>query len=132
MNKYFNLEKNKKKINPYSIIKFIETNFSKNSIEQENIKVGDIIKIEYNISNDNSKNRIEYYEGLVIAKNNKNINKTITLRRNIKGIILKHIFPLYSSRILSISIKQNSKIRKSKLFFIENLSEKKIKKKLKL
>lgn len=132
MNKYFNLEKNKKKINPYSIIKFIETNFSKNSIEQENIKVGDTIKIEYNISNDNSKNRIEYYEGLVIAKNNKNINKTITLRRNIKGIILKHIFPLYSSRILSISIKQNSKIRKSKLFFIENLSEKKIKKKLKL
>ena len=105
MNKYFNLEKNKKKINSYSIIKFIETNFSKNSIEQENIKVGDIIKIEYNISNDTSKNRIEYYEGLVIAKNNKNINKTITLRRNIKGIILKHIFPLYSLRILSIFIK---------------------------
>ena len=96
-----------------------------------NINVGDIIKVEYNSSLEANKIRIENYEGLIISKKNKNYTQAITLRRNIKGIIVEHTLPLYSPRIKSIIKKKESKIRKSKLFFIRKLSEKKIKKKLK-
>tara|TARA_B110000285_G_C14823637_1_gene467666 strand:+ start:306 stop:716 length:411 start_codon:yes stop_codon:yes gene_type:complete len=134
MNNIFNLKTNitYKIDNCLNIITFIEKEYLKNNKPNlTNINVGDIIKVEYNSSLEANKIRIESYEGLIISKKNKNYSQAIILRRNIKGIIVEHTIPLYSPRIKSIIKKKKSKIRKSKLFFIRKLSEKKIKKKLK-
>jgi large subunit ribosomal protein L19 len=134
MTKNFNLKINTKdKIsNYYNIIQFVEKKaLSNNILNGIDINVGDIIRMEYNISLEKNKIRTEIYEGLIISKQNKNYNKSIILRRNIKGIIIEQIFPLVSPRILSIIIKKTSKIRKSRLFFVRKLSEKKIRTKLK-
>jgi large subunit ribosomal protein L19 len=134
MNNIFNLKTNiTDKIDNYSdIIKFVEKTSLNN--DQQNItaiNVGDIIRIEYNISLEKDKIRLETYEGLVISKKNKNNNKAIVLRRNVRGIIIEQTIPLYSPKIKSIITKKKSKTRRSKLYFIKKLSEKKIKNKLK-
>lgn len=134
MNNIFNLKTSvSDRINNYSnIIQFVEKKSLRTSVLNIiDIKVGDIIKVEYNVSSEENKVRIENYEGTIISKQNKDYNKSIILRRNIKGVILEHIIPLYSPRIKSITKKKESKIKRSKLFFTRKLSEKKIKNKLK-
>ena len=129
MNKNFNLKISEKdKINNYpNIIKSIEKkSFNNNIFNIIKVNVGDIIKIEYNVSLEKDKIRIETYEGLIISKKNKNI----ILKRSINGINIEQILPLISPKIISITKKKSSKIRRSKLFFIRHLSEKKIRTKL--
>ena len=114
------------------LIKLVEQQYieKSNNTDKNAINIGDVVKLQYKVP-DGDKERIQNYEGLIISKKNKNYTQAITLRRNIKGIIVEHTLPLYSPRIKSIIKKKESKIRKSKLFFIRKLSEKKIKKKLK-
>lgn len=107
------------------LIKLVENKFLENKTNQkkDNVNVGDIIRIEYRI-NDGEKERIQSYEGLVIAKQNRSLGKSFTIRRNVEGIGVEQIFLLYSPKITSITCKQQSKIRRAKLYFIRNLKGK--------
>ena len=102
-------------------IEYIEKKFLKqnsNQAQREAIQVGDILRIGYNIP-EGEKERIQYYEGLVIAKQNRGLGKTFTLRRSVEQVFLVH-----SPKILSIFKKQSSKIRRAKLYFIRSLTGK--------
>ena len=85
--------------------------------------MGDILRIGYNIP-EGEKERIQYYEGLVIAKQNRGLGKTFTLRRSVQGIGIEQIFLVHSPKILSIVKKQSSKVRRAKLYFIRSLTGK--------
>ena len=87
------------------------------------IQVGDIIRLGYNIP-EGEKERIQYYEGVVISKKNRGLGKTFTLRRTVQGIGLEQVFLLYSPKITSITKKQSSKVRRAKLYFIRSLTGK--------
>jgi large subunit ribosomal protein L19 len=110
-----------------NLINLVETKFRRNDLfsnsQQKEIKVGDIIKLGYKIP-EGDKERIQFYEGLVISKNNRGLGKTFTIRRNVQGIGIEQIFLLNSPKITSIIIKQSSKVRRAKLYFIRSLSEK--------
>lgn len=110
-----------------SSIEYIENKFLKQSsipTSQKNfIEVGDILRIGYNIP-EGEKERIQYYEGLVISKQNRGLGKTFTLRRSVQGIGIEQIFLLHSPKILSIVKKQSSKVRRAKLYFIRALTGK--------
>ena len=114
----------KKRTSSSDLIKLIESNFLRDNIlfkERKNeVNVGDIIKIEYKIP-EGDKERIQSYEGLVIAKQNKNLGKSFTLRRTVQGIGVEQVFLAHSPKIVSISKKQSSKVRRAKLYFIRNL-----------
>lgn len=114
----------KKKRTSTDLIKIIETKHLNNNIdikqEKEPIEVGDIIRVGYKIP-EGDKERIQFYEGLVIAIKNRNLSKTFTLRRNVQGIGLEQIFLMNSPKIVSINKKQSSKVRRSKLYFIRAL-----------
>jgi large subunit ribosomal protein L19 len=116
-----------KKIESKNYIKLIENKFIENSFVfksfKEGINVGDILRIGYIIP-EGDKERTQYYEGLVIAKKNKGLGKTFTLRRTVQGIGIEQIFVLNSPKIVSILKKQESKIRRAKLYFIRNLKGK--------
>lgn len=110
-----------------SAIDYIEKKFLKQNpttdSQRNTIQVGDILRIGYNIP-EGEKERIQYYEGLVIAKQNRGLGKTFTLRRSVQGIGIEQIFLVYSPKILSIVKKQSSKVRRAKLYFIRSLTGK--------
>lgn len=87
---------------------------------QEKVAVGDIIRLGYIIP-EGDKERTQYYEGLIIAINNRGLGKSFTLRRTVQGIGVEQIFLAHSPKIISIIKKQSSKVRRAKLYFIRSL-----------
>jgi large subunit ribosomal protein L19 len=106
----------------HELIKLVEKQFleSTNIDKKDEVNVGDIINLQYKIP-DGNKERIQSYEGLIIAKQNKGLGKSFTLRRNVDGIGVEQIFLLHSPKIISISRKQASKVRRAKLYYIRAL-----------
>lgn len=99
----------------------LENQYIKKNLPE--IKIGDAINIGIKIS-EGIKERIQYYEGIVIAKKNSSINKTIIVRKIFQGIAVERIFLIHSPRIVSIEILKSSKIRRAKLYYLRKLSGK--------
>jgi len=118
------MSENKVKTYKKDLIKHIESKFIKNykvqGSKDNEICVGDIVRIGYNIP-EGDKERTQYYEGLIISKNNRGLGKSFTLRRSVQGIGIEQIFLANSPKILSISKKQSYNVRRAKLYFIRNL-----------
>jgi len=114
---------NKKNLN--NSLKLIEKKYKLNStFLLPEICVGDILQISYKII-EGDKDRLQTYQGIIISKQNKNLGKSITLRRIVQGIGVEQVFFLNSPKIVSIIKKQSSKIRRSKLYFLRGLTGKK-------
>nr|YP_009394003.1 ribosomal protein L19 [Polysiphonia sertularioides]ARW62565.1 ribosomal protein L19 [Polysiphonia sertularioides] len=110
------------KINNISnITTAIEVKYLKNDIP--NIEIGDTIKIEKTIQEGN-KERIQISEGVVIAKKNSGINKTITIRKIIQNIGVEKIYPIHSPQIIKINILKKAKVRRAKLYYLRSRSGK--------
>jgi large subunit ribosomal protein L19 len=109
------------------LIKIIESKYSKDTPlctnENKKIKIGDIVRISYSIP-EGEKERIQGYEGLIIAIQNKGLGKSFTLRRMVQGIGIEQVFLANSPKIISIAIKQSSKVRRAKLYFMRFLTGK--------
>jgi large subunit ribosomal protein L19 len=115
------------------LIKYIEDKYlnTQEKREKASIEIGDLIRLGYTIS-EGDKERIQYYEGLVIAINNRGLGKSFVLRRTVQGIGVEQIFLLNSPKIVSIVKKQSSKVRRAKLYFIRSLRGKSARLKAKL
>lgn len=83
------------------------------------IEVGDIAKIGIIIQEGN-KQRVQPFEGTVIAKINTGINSAVIIRRIFQGVSIERIFLLHSPSIQTIEIIRNSKVRRAKLFYLRN------------
>jgi large subunit ribosomal protein L19 len=83
------------------------------------IEVGDIARIGIIIQEGN-KQRVQPYEGTVIAKANTGINKAVTIRRVFQGISIERIFLLHSPSIQNIEIIRKSKVRRAKLYYLRD------------
>jgi large subunit ribosomal protein L19 len=115
------------------LIKYVEEKYLSTQEKKEKalIEIGDLIRIGYSIS-EGDKERVQYYEGLVIAINNRGLGKSFVLRRTVQGIGVEQIFVFNSPKLLSIVKKQSSKVRRSKLYYIRNLRGKATNLKIKL
>ena len=80
-------------------------------------EIGDTVKVHYRIV-EGEKERIQVFEGIVIAMNNKGISKTFTVRKISFEIGVERIFPVASPRIAKIEVVRKGKIRRSKLYFL--------------
>ena len=109
------------KLNTQKTINIIESRFMKENIPI--LKIGDNIKVGVKIIEGN-KERVQFYEGIIIAKKNSSINTTITVRKTLQGIGIERIFLLHSPKIDSITVLRSSKIRRSKLYYLRNLKGK--------
>lgn len=123
----------KEKINYIQLIeaKFLKPNQVISSTENKRLEIGDILRIGYTIL-EGGKERTQYYEGLVISKSNRGLGKSFTLRRSVQGVGVEQIFLLNSPKIVSITKKQSSKVRRAKLYFIRELTGKSTRLKQKL
>jgi large subunit ribosomal protein L19 len=124
-----------KHTNKIDLIKHVESKFIKNHVVKNStnndINVGDLLKIGYVIP-EGDKERTQYYEGLIIGKQNRGLGKTFTMRRTVQGVGVEQIFLVNSPKIISITKKQSYKIRRAKLYFLRDLIGKKTKLKTKL
>lgn len=90
------------------------------------IKIGDTVKIGLVIQEGN-KQRIQPYEGTIIAQHKSGISTTITVRRIFQNIGVERVFFLHSPLIQNIELIRRARIRKSKLYFLRTRVGKKTK-----
>jgi large subunit ribosomal protein L19 len=83
------------------------------------IYVGDTVKVGVRIREGN-KERIQPYEGVVIAKRHGGLNETITVRRIFQGIGVERVFMLHSPQVASIQVERRGKVRRAKLFYLRD------------
>ncbi|HEY9813896.1 MAG TPA: 50S ribosomal protein L19 [Candidatus Sericytochromatia bacterium] len=97
------------------------------SIEAEHLKtdlptinVGDTLKVGVRVF-EGGKQRVQPYEGVVIAQARSGINQTITVRRTFQGVGVERVFLLHSPRIASIQVLRRGKVRRAKLYYLRDL-----------
>lgn len=96
------------------------------SLEAEQLKsdlptihVGDTVKVGVRIR-EGGKERVQPYEGVVIAMRHGGINRTITVRRIFQGVGVERVFLVHSPRIEKITIIRRGKVRRAKLFYLRD------------
>jgi large subunit ribosomal protein L19 len=104
-------------MNAQAIIKSIEADYLKTKLPV--IHVGDTVKIGVRIT-EGEKERVQPYEGTVIAMRNGGISETITVRRIFQGIGVERVFLLHSPVIDNIKIIRRGKIRRAKLYYLRD------------
>ena len=82
-------------------------------------RVGDTVRVDYKII-EGKRERIQAFEGIVIAKKNKGISKTFTVRKISSGVGVERIFPVNSPKIDKVVVIRKGKVRRSKLNFLRN------------
>ena len=99
-------------------------------IESENLKkdvpefnIGDTVKVFVKIK-EGDKERIQAYEGVVIARKNGSVRETFTVRRISYGVGVERTFPLHSPLIDHIEVTRQGKAKRAKLYYIRNLTGK--------
>lgn len=104
-------------INKQKYLNDLQNQYLKTSLPK--IQIGDGIKLGIKIIEGN-KERIQFYEGTVIAKKNSSINTTITVRKVFQNIGVERIFLIHSPKVNSIEIIKSAKVRRSKLYYLRN------------
>ena len=104
-----------------TIIDQIEKEQLRNDVPSFNI--GDTVRVMVKVK-EGEKERIQAYEGVVIAKKGSSIRETFTVRRVSFGIGVERTFPLHSPRIDKIIVVRKGKVRRAKIYYIRDLSGK--------
>nr|YP_003289220.1 50S ribosomal protein L19 [Ectocarpus siliculosus]CAT18789.1 Chloroplast 50S ribosomal protein L19 [Ectocarpus siliculosus]CAV31251.1 Chloroplast 50S ribosomal protein L19 [Ectocarpus siliculosus] len=110
-----------------SIVKTFMNNRFIESVEKVYIKknlkklfVGDTVKIGVFVEEGN-KERVQFYEGIILAKSKSCINFTISVRKVFQGIGIERAFLVNSPKLASIEILKSARVRKSKLYYLRNI-----------
>lgn len=104
-----------------AIIEKIEQAHRKESVPA--LEPGDQIKVHVKIR-EGEKERIQVFEGIMLARNNPGIRETITVRKVSFGQGVERIFPLHSPLIEKIEIVKRHKVRRAKLYYLRKLKGK--------
>ncbi len=89
-------------------------------------RVGDTVRVSFKIVEGKTE-RIQAYEGIVIAIKNAGAGKTFTVRKNSYGVGVERVFPFNSPRVEKVEIVKTGKVRRAKLYYIRTKIGKKAK-----
>ena len=81
------------------------------------IAIGDQVKVSVKVVEGN-RERLQSYEGIVIAKKNGGIRETFTVRRVTYGVGVERTFPMHSPKIDHIEVVRHGKVRRAKLYYL--------------
>jgi large subunit ribosomal protein L19 len=104
-------------MNAEQAIRSLEADYIKTDLPD--IYVGDTIRVGVRIQ-EGGKERIQPYEGTVIAMRNSGINKSITVRRVFQGVGVERVFLLHAPRVADIKIMRRGKARRAKLYYLRD------------
>ena len=83
------------------------------------ILIGSTVKVHVKIK-EGEKERIQLFEGTVIAKNNSGISETFTVRRVAYGVGVERVFPVHSPSVAKIELVRKGKVRRAKLYYLRD------------
>ena len=106
------------------IIKNIEAAQLKESVPSFN--VGDTVRVSAKIKEGN-RERIQVFEGTVIAKKHGGIHETFTVRRVAHGCGIERVFPVHSPVVEKVEVVRSGKVRRAKLYYLRDRVGKKAK-----
>lgn len=94
---------------------------SQGSLKSEvpDFNIGDTVKVSVNIK-EGERERIQMFEGTVIARKGGGITETFTVRRVSYGVGVERVFPLHSPNVKNIQVVRHGKVRRSKLYYLRN------------
>ena len=97
------------------IIKAVEADYMKENVA--NIEIGDYVKVHFMIKEGN-RERIQIFEGTVIARRGGGISETFTVRRVSYGVGTEKTFPLHSPNVANVEVVRSAKVRRAKLYYL--------------
>ncbi|MBQ0005922.1 MAG: 50S ribosomal protein L19 [Alistipes sp.] len=106
------------------LIKVAEQAFAQESKNFPAFKAGDTITVTYKIKEEN-KERLQKFRGVVIQMKGHGVTKTFTIRKISNGVGVERIFPIESPFISEIEINKFGKVRRSRIYYLRNLTGKK-------
>jgi len=98
-------------------IKAIEEQQIKENVTE--IHVGDTAKVYFKIV-EGARERVQVFEGIIIAINNGGIRKTFVVRKISNGVGVERIFPLHSPRVERIEVVRRGRVRRAKLYYLRD------------
>lgn len=81
------------------------------------LKIGDTVKVHAKIKEGN-RERIQVFEGIIIAMKHAGVNKTVTVRRISYGVGVEKTFPVHSPNVAKFEIVRRGKVRRAKLYYL--------------
>src|SRR5919197_5902425 len=84
-------------------------------------KPGDTVRVHVRIKEAENKERLQAFEGIVIARRHGGARETITVRKTSFGVGVERIFPLHATIIDHIDVIKRGRVRRAKLYFLRNL-----------
>lgn len=98
-------------------LKLIESQSLKSEIPELNI--GDTVKVHVKIK-EGDKERIQVFEGTIIAKKHGGISETFTVRRVSYGCGVERVFPVHSPNVAKVEVVRSGRVRRAKLFYLRD------------
>ena len=99
------------------LVKVIESEQLRNAYPE--VEIGDYVKVHLKIKEGN-RERVQIFEGTVIARKGAGLNETITVRRLSYGVGVERVLPVHSPRINTIEIVRKGKVRRAKLYYLRD------------
>ncbi len=100
------------------VVQSIENKQLRNDLP--NFKPGDTIRVHVKIK-EGDKERIQIFEGVVIARKHSGVRESITVRKTSFGVGVERIFPLHATVVDKIEVVRRGRVRRAKLYYLRNL-----------
>ena len=100
------------------LIKYVEQSQLRTDLPE--LEIGDLLKVHLKVT-EGTRERIQIFEGYLIARDGGGLTETITVRRVSYGIGVERILPLHSPKIAKIEKVRGGKVRRAKLYYLRNL-----------
>lgn len=104
------------------LVKFVEEKETQNELPA--FRAGDTVSVHYRIT-EGSKERTQVYQGVVIQLNSTGANKTFTVRKVSNSVGVERIFPVNSPAIVKVEVNSRGAVRRSKLYYLRQLTGRK-------
>ncbi len=84
-------------------------------------QTGDTVRVHVRIKESETKERLQVFEGVVIARKHGGARETITVRKTSFGVGVERIFPLHATIVDHIDVMKRGRVRRAKLYYLRNL-----------
>ena len=99
------------------LVKALSSQYMKPELPE--MRVGDTVRVHVRIK-EGSRERIQVFEGTIIARKHGGIGETITVRRISYGVGCEKVFPVHSPRVVSVETVRKGKVRRAKLYYLRD------------